>query len=231
MADINCCIRLSRLLDESAVLDVVEDAVEVEVVCVPVSPELVEPLELLVLKGGGGGGPLKLPKSPIDEAKDDEELVLELEPSDDSSWSIMLSSVLERSDTLDVVDAELVVDVEPLPPAPPIPPGGGGGRPWTPPESPIDEAKDAEELVLELEPSADSSCCIMLSSVLARSDTLDVVDAELVDAVELLLLAPPMPPGGGGGGPSMVPADAVDVLEDWACSRLDIMPDDRLPRK
>ena len=93
----------------------------------------------------------------------------------------------------------------------------------------IDDRSDDDEVPPVIEPRADSSCCIMLSRPLDRSDRVDTIDAELVDCDEAPAppappgpLAPSMPPpGGGGGGPSA----------DWACSRPDMVPDDSPFRK
>jgi len=63
--------------------------------------------------------------------------------------------------------------------------------------------------VLDMSPKADCNCCRRLFRLLELSATLDVVDAELVEAVVLLLVLLPTPltlplspEGGGGGGPS-----------------------------
>ena len=149
--------------------------------------------------------------------------------------------LLEASDTLDVVEAALADDEVVCVPAPPElvellelsgpPRGGGGGGPLKPKLSPIDDRRFDEELAPEVPPRDDSSCCIMSSRVLARSDRLDVVDADVVDAVDPAPPAPPIPPMPcvGGGGPAIEPSESSE--SDWACNRLDIMPDDRLPRK
>ena len=145
----------------------------------------------------------------------------------------------ELSDTLDAFAAALVdkaVVCVPVPPEPlelsaPFgpPAGGGGGGPLKSKLSPIDDRRFDEELVPEVPPRVDSSCCIMSSRVLARSDRLDVVEAEVVDAVEPAPPAPPIPCACDGGGASIEPSESSEP--DWACNRLDMVPDDRLPRK
>ena len=60
--------------------------------------------------------------------------------------------------------------------------------------------------VVDMSPRAVCNCCRRLSRVLETSARLDVVDAELVAAVVLLLVLLPTPPtlplspDGGGGG-------------------------------
>ena len=76
-----------------------------------------------------------------------------------------------------------------------------------------DSAADADVVpvvpdALDMSPSADCNCCRRPARLLEVSARLDVVDAELAEAVVglLPLLTPPVlplsPEGGGGGGPS-----------------------------
>jgi hypothetical protein len=74
-----------------------------------------------------------------------------------------------------------------------------------------DSAADAEVVPvvpdkLDMSPSADCNCCRRPARLLEVSARLDVVDAELAEAVVVPLPTPlvlPLSPvGGGGGGPS-----------------------------
>ncbi len=201
--------RLEAAEAELAVVDVVPEPAEVVPVLVDEVPLVVVPLVLLAA-GGGGGGPPSLKadrKLPTDALP----VVVSLLRSDISCCKTSLM-LLELSSRLEVVEAELEVveDAPPAPPAPCMPPWW-----WWPPPPIADSAADAEVVpvvpaVIDMSPRAVCNCCRRLSRLLELSATLEVVDAELVEAVVLLVLpvllpAPltlPLSPEGGGGGPS-----------------------------
>ena len=211
-ADISCCIILARLPEVSARLEV--EAAELEVVDVVPEPVEVDcdavPLAFvpLVLAGGGGGGG---PPSLRADRKLAAEVTAEVTSlRSDISCCMTSPMLLESSSRLEVIEAELVLvdDVPPAPPAPCMPWWW-----WWPPPPMADSAADADVVpvvpdVLDMSPSADCNCCRRPARLVELSARLEVVDAELAEAVVglLPLLTPPVlplsPEGGGGGGPS-----------------------------
>jgi hypothetical protein len=142
-----------------------------------------------------------------------------------------LLRLLEESARLEgVIDAVAVVDDDVEPDVAALAGGGGGGGPFIMPNSPIEPKLDEAEVVPDVAPRLDSSCCIKLSMLLDMSARLEVVEAELVDEVEPLPLIPPilsmspiLPPGGGG---------MLLLLESLCiCSRPDMVLVDRRLRK